>query len=623
LTNTSVYPGSKPVYRRRWRPRVPASSGYQRASWLWHTIIKYVRASTGRLESFFAFYSLALDPERVGSSTRGSIIVLSRGGIFRNIRWWWVLATGTGVGILSFLLLYPVIFGYVLFLSLLDRDVQSSLTQFGYAYGVWGMPIMHMLLTAFAASWVARRLGTAAVIHGVLIALVSVIVIQAIVLYSSPPLDFDEATIYLVMALVGGMLGGLEGRNVLVAQEALYRASRDISAARDPQAVLAAVYDYLAGPAIGGVALWQAPVRTEDEESSNGSEALKAWEPSWFSRDWPDGVGFDGLDVLALVGADGRSPRTLRVGELPARERATWKSRGIRSAFLLPLVTPGSARVWLLAVASRRKRRLPRSTVRACLTVGAQVALVLENMRLVEEALRAGRQAGVLRERQRMAHEIHDTLAQGFTSIVMNLEAAEGVMPPVSSRARHHLDHARLTARESLTEARRLVWALRPEQLEGASLPEALQRLADRWSAESGISATVATTGTPHPLSPGIEATLFRVAQEALNNVRKHARGASRVALTLSYMGESVALDARDDGAGFDPAHELGRVRNRDSGGGFGLKGMRERVEVAGGVLSIESAPGEGSTLVVELPVTAQTETSSREKRPQDVKEVT
>src|SRR5215210_6923459 len=165
-----------------------------------------------------------------------------------------------------------------------------------------GMPTMHMLLTAFAASWVARRLGTAAVIHGVLIALVSVIVIQAIVLYSSPPLNLNEATIYLVMALGGGLLGGLEGRSVLVAQEALYRASQDISAARDPQAVLAAVYDYLAGPAIGGVALWQAPARTDDE-SSNGSEAPEARKP-WFSRDWPDGVGFDGLDVLALAGAD-------------------------------------------------------------------------------------------------------------------------------------------------------------------------------------------------------------------------------------------------------------------------------------------------------------------------------
>jgi signal transduction histidine kinase len=219
-----------------------------------------------------------------------------------------------------------------------------------------------------------------------------------------------------------------------------------------------------------------------------------------------------------------------------------------------------------------------------------------------------------------MAHEIHDTLAQGFTSIVMNLEAAEGDVPPSSTRAQHHLDQARLTARESLTEARRLVWALRPEALESASLPEALGRLAKRWSEESGVSAGVSTTGTPCPLPSEVEVMLFRVAQEALNNARKHARGASRVALTLSYMGETVALDVRDDGEGFDPAREAGRVRDRESGG-FGLKGMRERVEGVGGVLSVESAPGEGSTLTVELPVVPCD--SSRAGSPRNVTEAT
>jgi len=314
----------------------------------------------------------------------------------------------------------------------------------------------------------------------------------------------------------------------------------------------------------------------------------------------------------------------LRVGDLPARERAAWSSRGMRSAFLLPLVTPGSARVWLLAIASR-KRRLPRGTVRACLTVEAQVALALENLRLVEEARRAGRQAGVLRERQRMAHEIHDTLAQGFTSIVMNLEAAEGAMPPSTDRARHHLDQARLTARESLTEARRLVWALRPEALENASLPEALERLVERWRGESSIVASVATTGTPCPLPSEIEATLFRVAQEALSNVRKHAPGANRVALTLSYMGDTVALDARDDGEGFDPDREAERKRDQNSGG-FGLKGMRERVESVGGTLSVESVIGEGTTLAVKLPMSArglEFETYPREKSLRGIEEVT
>ncbi len=518
----------------------------------------------------------------------------------------------------SYLLLFPVIFGYFLVLSLLEREVQSSVVQFGYAYGAWGMPTIHMLLTAFAASWSARKAGAPAVIHGVLIALVSVVVVQTIVVCISPPLNLGETATYLVLATAGGLLGGLEGRNVLAGQEALYRVSRDTSAARDPQDVLVAIHAYLAGSATIGEALWQAPVRVED--SPNGSGDLETWR-SWFSRDWPEGVDFDGLDMLALVGS-GRpaSWTTLRPGRLPPTERATWRKRGVRSVLLLPLVAPAGGIIGLLAVASR-KRRIPRSTVRACLTVGVQVALALENLRLVEEARKAGRQAGVLRERQRMAHEIHDTLAQGFTSIVMNLEAAEGVIPSNLDRAQHHLDQARLTARESLTEARRLVWALRPEALESASLPDALERLAERWSADSGISAGVSTTGTPCPLPSEVEAMLFRVAQESLNNARKHALGASRVALTLSYMGETVALDVRDDGAGFDPVREFGKTRRDRDSGGFGLKGMRERVEGVGGILSVESAPGEGSTLTVELPA-VRLASPSRLERPRDAEEV-
>src|ERR671921_2901632 len=522
---------------------------------------------------------------------------VDRGSASDEVRWWWVLATGVGVGVFSYVLLFPVILGYVLILSLLERNVQSSLEKFAYAYGAWGMPSIHMLLTALAASWLSRKVGGAAVVHGVLMALVSVIAHQVVVLYDSPPLDLGETMTYLIMATAGGLLGGLEGRKVLAGQEALYQVSRDTSAARDPQDVLAAINAYLASSATIGTALWQAPVWGDD--STNGSGDLETWR-SWFSQDWPSGVGFDSLDMLALV-SSGRSASwtTLRPGRLTPTERATWRKRGVRSVLLLPLVSPAGGIIGLLAVASR-KRRIPRSTVRACLTIGVQAALALENLRLVEEARKAGRQTGVLRERQRMAHEIHDTLAQGFTSIVMNLEAAEGAMPPSTDRARHHLDQARLTARESLTEARRLVWALRPEALENVSLPEALNRLAKRWSKESGVTAGVTVTGTPRPLSPDIEATVFRTAQEALANVRKHAN-AGRVALTLSYMGDALALDVRDDGVGFDPSQTAIEAGDRTSGG-FGLKGMRERIEQAGGSLSVESTPGEGTTLAVELP---------------------
>src|ERR671916_186628 len=431
-----------------------------------------------RLGSLFAFYSSASDPDHGGLSVDRSTMTLGR-GVLGKVRWWWVLATGAGVGVLSHVLLYPVIFGGLLVLSVFKRDIQSSLVQFGEAYGAWGMPTMHMLLMIFAASWLARKVGTSAVTHGLLTAVVSVVVNQAIVLFAFPPLNPGEAAIYLAMALAGGLLGGVEGRSVLAGQDALHRVSRRISEARDPRAVLVALYDYLADSAVVGVVLWQVPNRT-DEGSSQRSRAPGGWNP-WSAGDWPDGMSFDGLDVSALAGADGRASRTLRVGDLPARERAAWSSRGMRSAFLLPLVTPGSARVWLLAVASR-KRRLPRSTVRACLTVEAQVALALENLRLVEEARRAGRQAGGLRERQRMAHEIHDTLAQGFTSVVTNLEAAEAALPRDPSAVRQHHGQLGRAARAGLDEARRLVWALRPAPLEGRPLLEAIGELVHEFS---------------------------------------------------------------------------------------------------------------------------------------------
>ncbi|CAN5867594.1 hypothetical protein BH18ACT11_BH18ACT11_24960 [soil metagenome] len=212
------------------------------------------------------------------------------------------------------------------------------------------------------------------------------------------------------------------------------------------------------------------------------------------------------------------------------------------------------------------------------------------------------RHAGVLEERGRLAREIHDTLAQGFISIVTHLEAAEGSLPTGSGQARHHLEQARRTARENLVEARNLVAALRPEILEGSSLSGALERLAGRWSKETGVPATVSITGEERPLTQESQVALLRAAQEALSNTRKHAR-AQRAKITLSYMEDLVALDVQDDGEGFDP-----RGVPVGADGGFGLRAMRERVEALGGSLLVESERGAGCTLVVELPLVAEAE---------------
>ena len=228
----------------------------------------------------------------------------------------------------------------------------------------------------------------------------------------------------------------------------------------------------------------------------------------------------------------------------------------------------------------------------------AERRLLIEQLEATRgELASAEREGGRLAERQRLARDIHDTLAQGFVSIVLQLQAAESELPAGADGVRQHLERATRTARDNLAEARRLVWDLRPEPLRAASLGEALGRLADRLAEETGVAATAKVTGTPRPLSPDTEITLLRVTQEALANVSRHAH-AGRVALTLSYMDGEAALDVRDDGVGFAPG--TGAV---GSNGGLGLPGMRERVEALGGRLAVESTPGRGTTIAVTVPV--------------------
>jgi signal transduction histidine kinase len=239
--------------------------------------------------------------------------------------------------------------------------------------------------------------------------------------------------------------------------------------------------------------------------------------------------------------------------------------------------------------------------INAIIDQSQQRQRLIEELETTRTALAsAERQAGIMDERQRLAHEIHDTLAQGFTSIVMHLEAAEASLPTELNTLQRHLDQARCTARENLVETRRLLQALQPAILDHASLPEALTHLATRWAEDSGISASVTITGTLHTLRPEIEVTLLRTAQEALANARKHAR-ANQVTLTLSYMDGTVVLDIQDDGIGFDTERLCVSPIGQPTGG-FGLKALRERITQLGGTFSIESAPGEGTTIAIALP---------------------
>ncbi|WP_223297422.1 sensor histidine kinase [Catenulispora acidiphila] len=235
-----------------------------------------------------------------------------------------------------------------------------------------------------------------------------------------------------------------------------------------------------------------------------------------------------------------------------------------------------------------------------------------ENAGLHAQLVAQAREAGVLDERQRLAGEIHDTIAQGLTGIVRQLEVVERFDDDVERR-KHHLTLARELARESLAEARRSVQALRPGPLAVAQLPEALAELAASWSRTAGIEARVEVSGEAVALSPEVEVALFRAAQEALANAGKYS-GAGRVGVTVSYTSDVVVLDVVDDGAGFDP--EEVRRRGADSasenGTGYGLSAMRSRLRQVGGTLTIESEPGDGTAISAAVPlVTLAAETAS------------
>lgn len=211
--------------------------------------------------------------------------------------------------------------------------------------------------------------------------------------------------------------------------------------------------------------------------------------------------------------------------------------------------------------------------------------MVAENEALQAELIARARADGVAQERQRLAREIHDTMAQSLAGVVTQLEAAVGG---------ERQERALALAREALREARRSVLDLAPHALETATLPAALEALVREREPDGATLTEVTITGDPVPLHPEVEATVLRVSQESLANVTKHAR-ATRVGVTLSYADEEVVLDVRDDGVGFDPEQPRGT-------GSFGLRGMRQRAERLAGVLSLESTPGSGTAVSLRLP---------------------
>ena len=385
----------------------------------------------------------------------------------------------------------------------------------------------------------------------------------------------------------------------------LERMRREVSSSRE--AILAAARELE-----GRVADRTAELRTRNEELV----ALNALAGSLTRSLDPEAIVEDALDTLrALLPTlatraylhDGSTLRAVArgedggaalAGELDAAAAAAVRDHDLAvrpspsgSLLGLPLET-GDGTLGALAVACSRGWALEERSRTLLRAVADQVGLALRTARLSAE----GRELAVLEERTRLAREIHDTLAQQLTAIVLQLEAAEALVARDEERARSVVVAARDQARLALAEARRSVWDLRPVPLEATGLVAAVQAEARRWQQRTHVRTRVHVEGVPArlALAPATEVAVFRVVQEALANVARHS-GAHTVEVRLAEDAGMLEVTVRDDGAGF----ETGGRRD----GSFGLTGMAERARLIGGALEVQSAPGAGTEVRLRLPV--------------------
>jgi signal transduction histidine kinase len=257
-------------------------------------------------------------------------------------------------------------------------------------------------------------------------------------------------------------------------------------------------------------------------------------------------------------------------------------------------LTPGTLlRVGVFAAVSATVSQLTVARRRAALarsrTNDELEQRVAERTAALERAANA-----LLEERSRFAREIHDHLAQGLTGVLVQLAAAKQVLANDTAAAERHIATARSLAKESLEEARRSVWALRPQALEGVGLAQAIGRVLEQMTTGTAVPGEMDVRGAARPLAPNIEDDLLSICKEALANALRHSTPAS-IRVELLYGETEVVLTVTDDGAGFEVS---------DNGsGGFGLRSMRERAARMGGSLRLTSGAGRGTTVSASAPV--------------------
>jgi two-component system NarL family sensor kinase len=316
-----------------------------------------------------------------------------------------------------------------------------------------------------------------------------------------------------------------------------------------------------------------------------------------------------------IIGWVAANDRTLHVPDVRTDPRYVEgvATAGTRSELAVPIRTGGQL-LGVLDIESTRVNAFDANDEATITILARQIATVIQNARLFEQQ----HNLAVAEERNRLAREIHDTLAQGLTAITLQLEVADALLEVGPEQARPKIAKALELTRANLEEARRSVMDLRAAPLQERTLPAALRELVAGFGRDHGLRADFGTRDAGDRLPAPLEAGLYRIAQEALNNVAKHAT-ANAVRVTLERNDGSLMLAVEDDGSGFDPqAPAPDRLP-----GGFGLIGMQERARLLGGRLDVDSAPTVGTRIVVTVPAPARSPaTEPNEAAPSAAREV-
>jgi len=319
----------------------------------------------------------------------------------------------------------------------------------------------------------------------------------------------------------------------------------------------------------------QVSLRAQSRSNTDQSHLIRLRSPDWVFR------------------TEQRQPYLIEVVTPPfTRASCAYLTRsGIKAILIVPLWL-GDRLIGAFAVRLPEVRDFAPSELELVQALGHQATLALQLTKLAEQASHSA----VLEERNRMAREIHDVLAQAFTGVVVHLEAAK-MITPQDAPVQPLMAQAQELARAGLVEARRSVWSLRPQALENTNLRSALEKLVQALTHNTSVQVQLQIQGVACAIAPEVETHLLRIAQEALTNALNHAQ-ASTIEIELTFGTQAVELCVRDDGQGFEPT----AVRAN----GFGLVSMQERAECINGELTLTSQPGCGTVVLIAAPLSAK-----------------